>query len=173
MSTKIRIDTLEIRSTSNLDELERFYCQNQQKVDFIDNLLELATLPESQKVTTWMIKRFLQDGNDIAPSQHAPILDLLQVVHHWEAKLHLLQILQYINIPKSRTEEIRILLMNWIVEKNKFLRAWAYHGLYYLQSGHPQYKEKIIPLLNEVYPKEAPSVKARIRKLLVEDEWQN
>ncbi len=150
----------------NLDDLERYYRLHHKEDNFLDNLLELVSEVEFEKANTWLLKRFMEKGNNPPPNLQARILDLLPTVTNWEAKLHLLQILPYLAIPKSRAPDIKTILLKLVEDKNKFIRAWAYNGLYHLQACHPGYKSEVINLLNQVYPNEAPSVKARIRNIM-------
>lgn len=161
------------KSSINLNELERYYDLNHEKEDFPDNLLNQLPDDEFENANTWLLKRYLENGNHLPANIEIRILDLLPHLSGWEAKLHLLQILPYITVPKSRSSTIRENLLALIKENNKFIRAWAYNGLYHLQTCHPEYKSEMIILLNEAYSNEAPSVKARIRNILGDDEWQS
>lgn len=161
------------KSPINLKELERYYDLNHENEDFSDNLLNQLPDDEFENANTWLLKRYLENGNRLPENSEIKILDLLPHLSSWEAKLHLLQILPYITVPKSRSATIRKILLALIEENNKFIRAWAYNGLYYLQTCHPEYKTEMIILLNKAYSNEAPSIKARIRNILRDDEWLN
>ena len=154
-----------------LKELERYYDLNHEKEDFPDNLLNQLPDDEFENANTWLLKRYLENGNRLPANFEIRILDLLPLLSSWEAKLHLLQILPYIAVPKSRSFTIREILLALINENNKFIRAWAYNGLYHLQTCHPEFKTEMITLLNKAYSNEAPSIKARIRNILRDDEW--
>ncbi len=159
------------KSPINLKELEGYYDLNHEKKDFPDNLLNQLPDDEFENANTWLLKRYLEKGNRLPANIEIRILDLLPHLSGWEAKLHLLQILPFITVPKSRSSTIRVILLALIRENNKFIRAWAYNGLYHLQTCHPEYKTEMITLLNKAYSSEAPSIKARIRNILREDEW--
>ncbi|MDE2759601.1 MAG: hypothetical protein OXH90_04795 [Paracoccaceae bacterium] len=159
------------KSPINLKELERYYDLNHEKEDFPDNLLNQLPDDEFENANTWLLKRYLENGNRLPANIEIRILDLLPLLSSWEAKLHLLQILPYITVPKSRSFSIREILLALIKENNKFIRAWAYNGLYHLQTCHLEFKTEMITLLNKAYSYEAPSIKARIRNILRDDEW--
>lgn len=159
------------KSPINLKDLERYYDLNHEKEDFPDHLLNQLPDGEFENANTWLIKRYLENGNRLPANIEMRILDLLPHLSGWEAKLHLLQILPYIVIPKSRSATIRKILLALIKENNKFIRAWAYNSLYHLQLCHPEYKTEMISLLNKAYDNEAPSVRVRIRNMLGDDEW--
>ena len=159
------------KSPINLKELERYYDLNHGKEDFSENLLNQLPNDEFENANTWLLKRYLENGNRLPANIEIRILDLLPQLSVWEAKLHLLQILPYITVPKSRSSIIREILLAFIDENNKFIRAWACNGLYHLQTCHHEYKTEMITILNKAYSNEAPSIKARIRNILRDDEW--
>lgn len=162
-----------MKSPLNLKELEGYYDLNHETEDFPEKLLNQLPDDEFENANTWLLKRYLENGNQLPANIEIEILDLLPHLSSWEAKLHLLQILPYITVPKSRSSTIRGILLALINENNKFIRAWAYNGLYHLQACHPEYKTEMIKLLQKAYFNEAPSVKARIRNILGDDEWQS
>lgn len=164
--------SLKTKAPINLKELERYFQLEFRKDNFLDNVIGLITEVEFEQANTWLLKRYIEEGNKLPTEKQLRILDLLSSVVHWEARLHLLQILSHLTIPKSKSSKTRDVLLKLIQENNKFIRAWAYNGLYHLQTCQPEYKTEVISLLNRVYQNEAPSVKARIRNILRKDEWQ-
>ena len=156
----------------NLKKLEKYFQLHHLEDNFLDNLLELIPEVEFEVANSWLLKRYIEEGNQPPPDKQELILALLPMVTHWEARLHLLQILPKIFIAKAHAASTRIFLLQLVTEKNKFLRAWAYNGLYHLQACHPVYKREVLELLNSVYPDEAPAVKSRIRNILGKNEWQ-
>ncbi len=156
----------------DLKQLEKYFQLHHQEDNFLDNVLEFIPEDEFEVANSWLLKRYIEEGNQPPPDRQEKILALLPMVTHWEARLHLLQILPKIPIAKAKAAETRIFLLQLVTEKNKFIRAWAYNGLYHLQACHPVYKKEVIELLNSVYLEEAPAVRSRIRNILGKNEWQ-
>lgn len=143
------------------DAFERFSGDRQ----FLDRLVRCARNPRLQSNSTWMIKRALERGDSV-PDQSDEILKLLPAMDEWQARLHILQSIRFLQISGLAAEGLHAQLLRLAKEGNNFVRAWAYDGLYRLGSQHPEFAEEAEALLQEALEFEAPSVKARIRNLV-------
>ena len=136
-----------------------------------DVLLHLVHLAESgearaQIAGTGLLKRYQERGAKFSSAVVARLLDLLSSAQHWEAALHLLQMLPHLPmIPLSQADALCDSLRDLARHSNKFVRAWAYGGLHRLAQLYPEYRGEISPLLDEAAHREPASVRARLRQL--------
>lgn len=126
-----------------------------------------------QSPATWLLKRFQDRGHAFSTAEVTALLDLLEHVGDWEAKLHLLQTLSSLPIPKGRETTLRDLLVGdgFLSNPNKFVRAWSYNGLAALASQHAAFRPAVAKRLKAAVTDEAPSVRARIRNILKSADW--
>ncbi len=129
-------------------------------------LVELSQKPELQKGTTWLLKCHLENGKSMELKDTAALFRLAPKLKHWEEKLHFLQCLPYMTIGKAEKNIIEIFLRKCITDANKFVRAWAYNGLYELAREYPEYKPEVEQFFEMAMKDESASVKARIRNIM-------
>jgi hypothetical protein len=133
-------------------------------------LLDLFHLTESgeagvQIATTGLLKRYLDHRVPLSDALVVRLLDLLPSVEHWEAILHLLQMLSRLSIPHSHADALCGWLRQLTRHSNTFVRAWAYSGLHRVAELHADYRADISPLLEVAAQEESASVRARLRQL--------
>jgi hypothetical protein len=68
-------------------------------------------------------------------------------------------------IPSSCVAELKQSLIGWTLDRNLFVRSWAYSGLHRLAALYPKYRSQIMPLLERAKAEESASVRARLRNL--------
>lgn len=122
-------------------DITRVYHEFYQSPDFVDELLELAQDEKAQDGATWLIKHWLENNDAANYQQIAPVLDLVDKLHSWPAKLHILQCLPYLCIEKEQSETLEAFLYANLTDKNKFVRAWAYNGYHVLATQHSVYRK--------------------------------
>ncbi|EKU99261.1 hypothetical protein Lepto7375DRAFT_1285 [Leptolyngbya sp. PCC 7375] len=85
----------------NTDTLETLAAQLSSDAALIQTLLEIANdnTPKLQTPNTWLLKRFQENGFSFSLNQMEIFLKLLREATHWQAKLHLLQMLSGFQIP--------------------------------------------------------------------------
>ena len=71
-------------------------------------------------------------------------------------------------IPRTHKKNVETFLRECLVNDTKFVRAWAYSGLYELAFQYPEYKEEAKQLFEMAMRDEPASVKSRIRKVMKE-----
>lgn len=129
--------------------------------------------PKLQTAATWLLKRFQEEGLAFSAKQVEVLLDLFEAVTHWEAQLHLLQMLPGLTIPAARAAPLfsRLKGEDFLQAANKFVRAWSYNGLAVLASQHEQFRPIVTGLLKAGQEEEAASVRARIRNAIKAAPW--
>ncbi|MGK7926108.1 MAG: hypothetical protein AB4290_12845 [Spirulina sp.] len=148
------------------DEITEIFQTYSDTPVFIDTLIELFKIPSCQKGATWLLKAWLDKGNNLKSEQIAKLFSSLDILEHWEAKLHLLQSLPFLPIAHSQKQQVEGFLRTTLPDRNKFVRAWSYNGFYELARQYPEYQEETEQFLEMAMRDEAASVKARIRKLV-------
>ena len=139
----------------------------------LDALCELALGDESklQSASTWLLKRFLEQGARLNGKQTTALLNVLRGDGHWEAKLHILQMLGGLTIAADASHELWATLAARTKDNNKLIRAWSYHGLAVIADQHLAFRSKAIDWLAAGEEDEAASVRARIRRLRKAYAW--
>ncbi len=148
------------------DDISSVYEKYHSKPNFIDNILSQIHDVSIQKGGTWLLKKWLESGNKLKVEHIKIIYDSLHVLEHWESKLHVLQILQYMPIDSVQKTKVESFLRITLTDDNKFIRAWSYNGFYELASQHPEYMEEVKQFFEIALQDEAASVKARIRNII-------
>lgn len=158
----------------HLDVLERIAEHYRPNAAHLDELLALADSlsPRMQQAATWLLKRRLETGTRLSNEQIKKLMKLLARLKHWEAVLHACQMIPHLALPRRYKKKMDSFLLKCLKGENKFVRAWAYNGLYELakQFGDSAF---VLPLLMKGMNDEAPSVRARVRKILKEIDSQS
>ena len=147
-------------------DITRVYHEFYQSSDFIRQLLKLAQDEKAQDGATWLIKHWLENNEAAHHQQVNPVLDILDKLHLWPAKLHVLQSLPFLEIKQEQTKALESFLYQHLTDKNKFVKAWAYNGYHVLALQHPHYRKIAKEYLEMGLRDEAASIKARIRNAL-------
>ena len=145
--------------------LKAAYGRHAEEEGFLDELAAIAEDPALEIQATWMIKRGIDEGRRRGSATDGKILLLLRSVGSWQAKLHLLQCIPNLAISQPVERRIEKELFNLSRDRNKFVRAWAYSGLYYLAEQHGRHRAEVHGMLRRALESDSPSVKARIRNL--------
>jgi hypothetical protein len=163
MSLEKEIVSWDGKSSGDIDAI---YIRHRNDDSFVSKIIELSRQVGIQKGATWLLKRHLEGSHKLEGNEVAALLKLMPKLEHWESKLHILQCLPYIRVGRTEKCNVEIFLQKCLVDKNKFVRAWAYNGFYELSLQYPEYKEKTEQFFEMAMRDEAPSVKARIRNIL-------
>jgi hypothetical protein len=149
------------------DLLERVVLR-QRSVRSVINGLVLLIPEKGSKIqvgATWLLKRLAETKSQFTTQQLTAIFDSLADLNHWEAKLHICQMLQHVRIPKGSEAKVALFLERSLLEENKFLRAWAYNGFVELAKQHTQYSEFAMKQLDDGETEKSAAVRARIRNI--------
>lgn len=122
--------------------------------------------PMVQLAATWMLKQLAERGTPIAEPQLTLLFSSLPRLRDWQAKLHVCQMLQYIVIPQVSQKNVAEFLERELHSENKFVRAWAYSGLFEVARQYDSYTRRALRLIEEGEDSErSKSVKARLRAI--------
>ena len=146
--------------------IEQVYTRACSTPTFVQDLMALIPEPDAQLGATWLLKKHVDNGNEINAAEAASLLQALHRLKHWGARLPVLQCLSAVSIPSRYRNKTETFLRSCLEEENKFVRAWAYSGLYELARQFPQYRVEVSQLLEAALGSEPASVKARVRKCL-------
>jgi len=110
--------------------------------------------PETESSLSEHLSTLIQNVNDESP---------------WEVKLHLFQVLRYIEVRSSDERSLKTIVDKGLKSEKKFVRAWAYDGLYRLMLQYSKYENDFEEVISRALAKESGAVMARIRNILKED----
>ncbi len=138
---------------------------------------EIATLVEiakegtrgEQQAATWLLKALLADGREISQELSDRLITDLKEYRHWEAQLHILQSLPYLQFrdPPGLMRELRVMARS----EKTLVRAWALNGLVLLADRHSGFRADVTPTLRSALDDEAASVRARLRNATAALSW--
>ncbi|MES9854708.1 MAG: hypothetical protein ABW170_23100 [Candidatus Thiodiazotropha sp. L084R] len=163
MSIKQDIERWDGKSASDIGAV---YDNYHIKPDFLDITLLLKSDVSYQKGATWLLKKWLESGNQLQAEHIKNVYSSLQLLKDWESKLHILQSIPYMPIDKNEKLSVESFLRGTLTDSNKFVRAWSYNGFYELAKQYPEYAEKVKQLFEMALSDEAASVRARIRNIM-------
>lgn len=122
--------------------LKAAYERHSGEEDFVATILAHISDVQSQRAATWLLKKHLEEGNSLSVAACRAVFGGLSVQEHWEAKLHVLQCLPYLDIPEDDTIGLEQFLDACLDSERKFVRAWAYNGFNELALRFPRYRTR-------------------------------
>ncbi len=129
-------------------------------------LLRIMERKDTEAAASWMLKQQLSSGHRLDPAQEDMLAGILTKLANIDDKLHVLQCMQYLRISKKHCDAYASFVSACLAEDNKFVRAWAYSGLYELAVRHPEYRKEAEESLTKATKDPAASVRARARAVL-------
>ena len=135
--------------------------------------LALSDDRKLQSAATWLLKRFSEQGERYKDEQSAALLGVLYRESHWEAQVHVLQMLDYLVVTAASAPALWKTLEEMTANSNRLLRTWSYHGLAVLADQHAQYRDEARAWLSRVDRDAAASLRARVRRLHKTFSWLN
>jgi len=137
---------------------------------------ELITCAQSddikiQSAATWLLKNLNEQGHLFSEVQTVDLINVLSNLNHWDAKLHVLQILPSLTIPSRQFDLLQRNLKDNIRSENKLLRAWSYNGLAVLADQHSSLRTEVNGILSGAQNDQAASVRSRIRQISKSLNW--
>jgi hypothetical protein len=153
------------KSTAPLEEVFFDYHEHP---GFLVSLVEFCKKAEFQRGATWLLKHHFDQKRPPLPDELNRIhLSSLPMLQHWEAKLHMLQYLDRLEICDAQRATVCTFVETETTNENKFVRAWAFYSLATLANRFPDLRGKALNTLQAAALHEtASSVKVRIRKAL-------
>ncbi len=119
--------------------------------------------PNAQVGGTWVLKRLLELGLETGGRFCSKVLFWLNSISDQNARLHLLQAFNHINIPKSLHDRAYALGLELTTDRNTFVRAWAYNLIGLVAVANPEFQAETRVRFENAMLTETPSIKARIR----------
>ncbi len=148
------------------DIIKHIYQSYHKQPGFSDLIVRLINDVSYQKGATWLLKAYVESGNQLKQEQIKAVFVLLHKLEHWETKLHILQCLPFMPVGNTERKKLEIFLRKSLADSNKFVRAWTYNGFYELAMQYPEYQEETKQFFEMVMRDESASVKARIRNIM-------
>ena len=149
------------------ESLETFYAQHHRRGAFLEFLVAASLVTSSQSAATWLLKHSLEHGLEIGVELRKNLFKSLPKLSTWPAKLHVLQCLQWLEIPARNKNQIERFGRSCLQDENKFVRTWALTALHRLAECHGEYTAEVTELLIDARDNgESASLRARARQLL-------
>ena len=147
-------------------DIRAVYADHAHTRGFLARLVKLAADRGCEVGATWLVKHHLETDTTVMNSSVAETwYACVKSLTHWEARLHLLQCMPHVPVPKSCVRQVRTFLDECIASEHKFVRAWAYTGYCELARAHPRFRAQALELLDDGERHDpAASVRARIRQ---------
>ncbi|MDP2573686.1 hypothetical protein Q8W40_15940 [Vibrio penaeicida] len=155
------------------DAISLIYQEHHFEPYFISQIIELMDEEEFASGSTWLLKCHFEQEEQLIDSEIDTIYGKLNSIEGWEARLHLLQVMPYMPISEQNKPNVESFVRHCLGDRNKFLRAWAYNALFVLSQQYPEYLVDVKRLFKIALRKEAPSIKARIKNILVQNKLEN
>ncbi|MEO9459291.1 MAG: hypothetical protein ABJE63_15710 [Lentilitoribacter sp.] len=162
MSLEDDIKQWDGKSKSDISDV---YLRYSSADDFLNELLKIATHVPCSEGATWLIKHALEQKAELNDDQIYWFCELIKGALPWQSILHILQILPFIIVPKEHMHEMMVFVRDNTEHENKFVRAWAYNGLYEIATTYDEYRDGLVVVLETAEGTEPPAVKARIRNI--------
>ena len=147
-------------------DIEAIYGKYHGSTDFAETIIDLIKDAAYQKAATWLLKKWLESGNQVNAELAREVYRSLRLLMDWESKLHVLQSIPFLPIAKEDKKRVEAFLRETLTDTNKFVRAWSYNGFYELAMQYPEYTHEVKQFFEMALVDEAASVKARIRNLM-------
>ena len=161
------INSLKLWNGVQTEYLIQLYRENYLNPVFFDDLATIYVKEKDlQKTTTWLIKHHYDNGHILPDSLTEKLLAVCKDVENWEAKLHLLQLLSKFKLTKKSIITVEDFVRKCLADDNKFVRAWAYHGLYELTKYIPEMKLEVELLCQRAMETESAAIKSKVRKII-------
>lgn len=165
------ISELNFFDGKRVKSLEQVFEKFKSNENFLPQIVNLIGIEDSkiQIASTWLIKKSLQESLKLEPKLLENLFRNLKFVEGvWEAELHLCQVLSFVEFSKNGKNEIETFVRKCLKSQNKFVRAWAYSAFYKFSLEFEEFSSEAKVLLENALENEAPSVKARIRRILTD-----
>lgn len=152
----------------HIEYLANLYNTDKTNEDFFENLVTIcANEQDLQKTTTWLIKHHYDNGQTLPESLTERLLATCKSVENWEAKLHLLQLFPHFKLTDKSIIITEDFARKCLADNNKFVKAWAYNGLYELTKFIPELKTELEIICQRAMETESAAIKSKVRKIIL------
>lgn len=162
------IDNLKLWDGVHIEYLSELYRANFKRLEFFENLVTLTIHEQDlQKATTWLLKHHYDQGQTLPKLLTEKLLTTCNNIVNWEAKLHLLQLLPHFKLTGKSIPVADDFVRNCLKDNNKFVRAWAYNGLFELTKYIPEMKTELEFICLRALETESAAIKSKVKKILL------
>jgi len=142
------------------------YEAHEDRPDFVDDLLAMIREPSLQTGATWLLKKRIETVGRLGDASEAAIWGSLDSLETWPAKLHVLQCVPHLPIPRAALDDVGAFVRANLDAEKTFVRAWAYGALHELARLDPaRFEDEARRRFVRAKRSESASVKARLRRL--------
>ena len=160
---EIEIESYCPASVSELESIHNHYADLE---DYLHRLISVARAGSAEVEATWLIKKFLETRPNPDAEMTQRLLELLPHATDWQARLHVLQCIQHLDLSHAPVDDFRVAILAALDSSNKLVRAWAYDCLFRLaELRHAESGTDMVRIMSAV-ENESPAVRARLRKLI-------
>ena len=145
--------------------LKNLYREQHGNPNFEAELLSLFLKDNYQIASTWLIKYHYEQKRKLRQSSVNHLFENSHRLNEWEAKLHLLQLLPYLDL-SDKLAEAGNFIRTQLAHDKKFVRAAALETFSQLIQYIPEYKNEAIALAEMAMEKESASIKVKARRIL-------
>ncbi len=147
-------------------ELEDMHERHRDSVQFTETLVTAASANQAQIAATWLLGKRIQEAGAASPATSSKIAEMFPRLQSWQARLHILQIVRFLDLAAIPVSEFREAILPHATDSGKMVRAWALDALYHLAiAGHPD-AEADMARIRRASGDSSAAVRARIRNLL-------
>jgi hypothetical protein len=151
----------------HVEYLKSVYLDHSASESFFDQLIDWSNAdPDLQTACTWLIKHHYNEKESLTASQVRSLLQIGDQMKHWEAQLHVLQLIPMMDIDAAMAETTEPFVRQSLSAENKFVKAAAYEAYFEIVKQVPELKTEFRLLCEEAYEKESASVRVKLRRIL-------
>ncbi|WP_422370124.1 hypothetical protein [Hoeflea sp.] len=149
-------------------DIRAIYARHKERTDIAHDLVACCAQDDLETGATWLLKHHLEASSSTLNSALSDRLIRLGTgFGSWEARLHLLQVLDRLEIPETAIGALTRFVDAALEDRKTLVRAWAYHGLQHLARLDPLRRAEILATLKNAEETEhAASARVRLRKAL-------
>ena len=161
------IQDLEAWDGKHRDYLLKLYEKNITQANFFENLVEIyQQRTDLQVVSSWLIKHQYDLKKTISQELIDQVLEICNEVEHWEARLHILQLLPHWEIKEDLLLTVDDFVRKCLEDNNKFIRAWAFEGMFAVARYIPEYIPELKMLCQHALENESAAIKSKVRHIV-------
>jgi len=125
------------------DDISDVYLKFHVDSSFTSSLLSYLSKTDCQMAATWLLKHHFEQNAVQRQNVSLKVYEQLENLSDWQSKLHILQSMQYLSIPKRSVARVDVFVRQCLTDLNKFVRAWAYNGFYLLSRQYRRIKKRL------------------------------
>lgn len=162
------IDKLTKWDGIHIKYLSELYAIHFSNKHFFEELMTICNTNNDLEIaSTWLIKHHYDSGKSLSKLLTKNLLKTTKNIQNLEAKLHILQLLPHFKLSTKSIQYAEDFVRKCLLDKNKFVKAWALNGLFELTFYIPEMKPELISLCQIALEKESPAIKSKARKILL------